>query len=151
MIPAGGVMEPAQVWTGQRAEVRFCFPSPRLFLHRVTGHYDVEAVRFVFGRLEAHFSAQRQMVEVFGDLDVTGYDSALRDEADVFVRRFANRIPQGTLLASNAMALAALSVLKLRTPIGMTVLSSRADYQAALLDVLRRATRAPSSRWACAA
>jgi hypothetical protein len=143
-------MEPAQVWKGQRAEVRFCFPSPRLFLHRVTGHYDVEAVRFVFGRLEAHFSAQRQLVEVFGDLDVAGYDSELRDEADVFVRRFANRISEGTLLAGNAMALAALSVLKLRTPIGMTVLSSRADYEGALLAVLRREAPGQEARFSAA-
>jgi hypothetical protein len=128
----------AESWKGERAEVRLTFPSPRLFLHRVTGHYDVEAVRYVFDRLAEHMDRHGQSVIVFGDLDVDSYDGAIRREANKFVRLRGRRIARLSLLARTPLALAALSVQKLMASFEMDVYSSRAHYQRALWEALRR-------------
>jgi hypothetical protein len=127
-----------QTWKGPVGEVRLSFPSPRLNLHRVVGRYDVPAVRFVFDSMAAHFAAHGENLMVFGDLDLTSYDQAIRHESNRFLRDHGRRIAGLYLLVRHPLALAAFSVLKLIAAFPMEVYASRDSYERALLAALQR-------------
>jgi hypothetical protein len=125
-------------WKSAASEVRVASPAPRLFLHRVVGRYDVPAVRYVFGKLAEQLERVPDSVFVFGDLDVASYDTAIRGEANRFVRAYGQRIAEVHLIASDSLAHATLSVLKLMTRLEMRVHLSRASYEGALGQALQR-------------